>query len=265
MHQYYEGLAYICNLATPTTSPIRPLNLDPWPCALWVVKSQFALHHGSEFQWSVFHTGRAPLCFSHTLTHWKHRADSAALLAPCLPPGPPLALFMKARPLSAALSAPSLYGADYSHPESTSFTFSFSLSLSVHPISAPPPPPLFSVLLHLHTENVAPPFSWMKRLHAELKQPILFPSSPCLFCLLFHWLSLILCLFHVAPLFIWLPPSIISRVEDREVHRRETFMCLSSWIMLSCSRKGHKAPSTHSSAARGSWNKAQVLSNLQAC
>lgn len=64
---------------------------------------------------------------------------------------------MKACPLSAALSAPpSLYGADYPHPESPSFTFSFSLSLSVHPISTPPTPTsLLSVLLHLHTENVA--------------------------------------------------------------------------------------------------------------
>lgn len=109
MCQYWESLTYICNLATPATSPIRPLNLDPWPCALWVVKSQFALHGGSEFQWSVFHTGRAPLCFSHTLTHtentgpiqqpcshlvcplaplwhclWKH----VHLVLPCLPPLP---------------------------------------------------------------------------------------------------------------------------------------------------------------------------------
>lgn len=119
--------------------PMRPLNLDLWPCALWVVKSQFALHRGSEFQWSVFHTGRALLCFSHTLTYGKHRTNSEAFLAPCLPPGPPLALFTKARPLSAALSAPSLYSADYPHPESIlPFLLPFPLCSS---FCTPPQPP----------------------------------------------------------------------------------------------------------------------------
>lgn len=97
------------------------------------------------------------------LTHsCTHRANSAALLTPCLPPAPPLALFMKARPLSAAPSAPppplSLDGADYPHPESTSFTLFSSLSLSVHHRALSPlgefSPPLHLVLLHLRTQDI---------------------------------------------------------------------------------------------------------------
>lgn len=147
------------------TSPIRPLNLDLWPCALWVVKSQFALHQRSEFQWSVFHIGRAPLCFSHTLTRWKHRANSAALLAPCLPPGPPLALFMKAGPLSGPLSAPLPLWCRL--PTSwVYFIRPFLLPFSLCSSSCTPTPPGSSHLpcspsSFTCTENVGPPFSWM--------------------------------------------------------------------------------------------------------
>lgn len=87
----------------------------------------------------MFHTGGAPLYCSAAHTH---RANSAALFTPCLRP---LALLMKACPLSAALSAPSCCGADYPHPESTSSTLFFTLTppqgilipLSCAPSSSP--------------------------------------------------------------------------------------------------------------------------------
>lgn len=84
----------------------------------------------------MFHTRRPPLYCStaQTLMH-THRANSAAPFTPCLPPSPPLALFMKACPLSAALSAPSCYGADYPHPESTSFALFILFSLPMHPLA----------------------------------------------------------------------------------------------------------------------------------
>ena len=57
--------------------------------------------------------------------------------------------------------------------------------------------------------------------------------------------SLILSLFHVLPLFIWLPPKVISWVYGWEVQTRETFMSLNAGIKLSCSGKCNKAPSTY--------------------
>lgn len=119
----------------PATSPIRPLDPELRPCALWVVKSQNS-------SGPCFTLG--DLSF-YCLTAHTHRAHSAALFTPCLPLRPPLALFMKACPLSAALSAPSRCGADYPHPESTSFPIFFMFvplytspcTLTPHGILAP--------------------------------------------------------------------------------------------------------------------------------
>lgn len=68
------------------------------------------------------HTGPIQQAFSH-------------LVCPHPSLHPPPALFMKACPLSAALSAPSCYGADYPHPESTSLLFFPFTPLSIHPLA----------------------------------------------------------------------------------------------------------------------------------
>lgn len=253
---FYNGIRH---LAPPATSPIRPLNLEPWPCALWVVKSQFALHNSSKFQWSMFDTGRPPLYCSaaHTHTHsGTQRANSAALFTPCLPPRPPLALFMKACPLSAALSAPSCYGADYPHPESTSFALFFFLffiplhshsSGNSHPsllcsiLLLPLAPPWHIALLFLHGEHAmltpqsslqppAPPSLWMKLCMSDKNNKINQASAlPFIFTIFtlssvpLASVSLILWFFHVLPLFIWLPPEVISRVYGREVGEERDF------------------------------------------
>ena len=102
MQRRYESLTYIRNLATPTTSPISPVNLDFWLC---IMGSQITVCPPPQLRIPVVRVWHWESSFVF-LTHWKHRANSAARLAPCRPPGPPLALFMKARPLSAALSGP---------------------------------------------------------------------------------------------------------------------------------------------------------------
>lgn len=151
-----ESNTHIHNLVMPTTSPIQPLNLDLWPHALWVVKSQFALHHSSKFLWSMSHTGRAPLCFSHTHAHTGPIQQPSSHLV--WPPVPLWHCLWKHVHLVLPCLPPSLDGADYPHPESTSFTLFFSLSLSVHPLALSPlgefSPPLHCVLLHLHIEKV---------------------------------------------------------------------------------------------------------------
>lgn len=81
---------------------------------------------------TLAHISRLARVRTHTHSRSAH---SAALFTPCRTPHLPLALFMKACPLSAALSAPSCCGADYPHPEATSFPLFFIFLLCLHPLT----------------------------------------------------------------------------------------------------------------------------------
>lgn len=160
----------------------------------------------------------------HTLT----RVHSAALFTPCLPPHLPLALFMKACPLSAGLSAPSCCGADYLHPEATSFPLFSIFLLCLHPLALSllqgiptplPSSPWHIVLFILHSEYTAHailspqsflepalnPYEWScdcqiknNKINQSSALPFIFTLSPVPLASRAA-VSLILSLFHVLP------------------------------------------------------------------
>lgn len=209
--------------------------------------------------------------FTHSI---KHKAHSAALLTPYLPPGAPLALFIKARPLKRWPVWPFLLWCRLP----TSWVHSIpsflpplhqpldSHSSGIFPLLLPFSPPWHIAFLSLHCECTAltvpnPPASsthpttlWIKLCRSDKNNKINQATAlPFIFTLLTLSsvppagpvaASLIRTLFHVLPFFIWLPIEVISRVYGWEVQRRKTFMSLSPGIRVS-SGKSNKAPRTH--------------------
>lgn len=261
----------------PPSSTIPHMTPEPWTLTLCITSSQITVCpprqlkipvvHVSHWETSFVlvncththaHTGPIQQPFSHLvcsflpLWHclWKH----VHLVLPCLAPLAMVPITHILSPLHSLFSSffPSLYIPLHSHSSGNCHS---SLLGSI--LLLPPATSWHIALSFPHGEHnmLPPPFLWMKlclshknnKINQASALPFIFTlftlSSVPLGCK--AAVSLILWLFHVLPLFIWLPPEVISRAYGREVPRRETFMSLSSGIRVSCLGKSNKAPSTY--------------------